>query len=111
MSPFQEPKKVKIKTSTKYWMHHVKQFQSMNMSKVNYAKQHNLAYHKFTYWYQKFEKQEKASLQMNTGFAAVKIKTEVVSSPHEALCTLRLGEHKLLIHNEAGLNALLANWR
>ena len=100
-------KKSNRKTSEKFWLHHYKQFQSMNVSKSNYAKQHSLIKHRFIYWCRKFENQSLTLPKEPGGFVPVTVKPQPSSTPTEIgpLCTLKLGNHHLFIHTEQCLKA------
>lgn len=50
-----------------YWHEHITACQASNLSGANYCKEHNLIYHRFVYWRQKFSSSSQSASPVKTG--------------------------------------------
>ena len=81
-----------------FWRRHVEAFKTMNISKIGYCKQHDLAYHRFLYWCGKFTKNESKLLP-------VRINSSEMA---QAICAIELPRGgRVLVYSEQILTKLL----
>jgi hypothetical protein len=89
-----------------YWKQHVDAYRHGALTKEQYCKTHQLKYHRFGYWLQKFK--------LNADLVPIKVKpvtraTVVSGEASDVLCTLRLQQGMCLqIHDVKGLSAILS---
>ena len=48
-------------TLARYWQEQISLWEQSGQSRISFCQQHDLNYHRFGYWYQKFQLQEKSS--------------------------------------------------
>jgi len=95
-----------------FWQEHIKQYQSSQLSKAAYAREHQLVHHQFAYWCRKMDKQQKPSQQASPDFIPVKLARAEQPISSSVLCTLELSDgHKILVHQESVLPYLLEKIR
>ena len=88
------------------WQEHVDAFSHCNQTKRTYAKEHNLSYHQFLYWYHKLSA-DKSSANGHD-FISVEMKRST-QSHGAALGSLEFPNgSKLLIHDVGLLQPLLS---
>lgn len=67
-----------------YWQQHVTAWQASEQSGAAYCREHDLVYHRFCYWRQKFVSSQRAEPVSSTGFA------RVLPAPNSATGELRV---------------------
>ena len=126
----------KAKQSVKrYWKRYIEEFKTSGMSKVAYCRTHELVYHQFLYWYDKFTKAEKTkaaklSLQrkpvaktesLASPFVPIKLQPDdkipdpilslapkPITTSSNLLCTFEMQQgHKILVYSIAALERVL----
>jgi len=96
-----------------FWREHYEAFQASGLSRAKYCRQHHLVYHRFLYWYHKFNLAHVTtgddSSSASSKFLPIHIHSGQQSdSDAKALCTLELGTHqRLLIHTPAAIERVL----
>ncbi len=67
-----------------YWRQQIKAWESSGQSRKSFCEQHDLNYHRFGYWYQKFQRKVSAPASSEsskaTGFIPVMAKHQTVNS-------------------------------
>jgi hypothetical protein len=87
-----------------FWKRHVELHQSSGLTRTKYCRLNKVNYDRFGYWLGKFARQ-------SSSLVAVKLKTEDVSTRQATLCTLNLGNGRVLqIHDQQTLFAILEKW-
>lgn len=100
------------KKDNHFWQHHFQQYQTTGLSKAAYAKQHQLAQHRFAYWCRKFENLRQPSAKPTPGFVPVTLKSDHDTTDLTLLGKLRLGTQvELLIYHETAFTCLLEAWK
>ena len=95
-----------------YWLKHIESYNASGLNKNRYCNQHDIAYHRFLYWFEKLDKKTSRPSANNKTNQFIPIKearaiTPKNLKPTEALCILELKQgHRLLVHNEAILEKL-----
>lgn len=91
-----------------YWYPHFQNYQRSGLNKTGYVREHKLSKNRFMYWSRKFELAQSSSHQ-STGndFTAVKTKSEPNERLNSILCSIRLGDYQLLIHDMAALPSII----
>ena len=99
-----QPQSTSIAENELFWKRHVELQQSSGLTRTKYCRLNNVNYDCFGYWLGKFSRQ-------SSSLVAVKLKAEDVSARENTLCTLNLGNGRVLkIHDQQTLFAILDKW-
>jgi len=96
-----------------FWREHYEAFQSSGLNRSRYCRQHQLTYHRFLYWYRKFNQARIAkgddSVANTNPFLPVHIDADQQSDPvSNVLCTLVLGaDQRLEVHTPLALEKVV----
>lgn len=82
-----------------FWLRHITEFESSQLTRKAYCREHGLNYDRFQYWYRKHARQTKAQ--------AIPVRVKSLDTSGDVLCTLQLGHNRLLIHSPQALSLLL----
>ena len=65
-----------------YWHHHINSWQQTDLNQISYCRQHDLNYHRFTYWRRKLITTDSVIQKkiQRSGFVSVKTTSQFVSS-------------------------------
>ena len=95
----------KVVENEAFWQNHYKLQKASNLSRVDYCKQHDLNYDRFSYWVSKWNSSHGKKL------ISVKLKSTTYLPEQPILCTLDLKNGKSLkIHNAQALAIILERY-
>lgn len=95
----------KITHEDRFWKKHIAQYKKSTLSKLSYAKENSLPYHRFLYWYNQSEQQPIKKEKL------IPIKVERESQQDFPLCVLENNQgHRLFIHDFALAQTLLSGF-
>ena len=90
-----------------FWREHVETYLASGYNKSQYCRQHDLTYHRFLHWCNKFTKDGSAAFGSSSSFIPVKLKPASAGTNSNCLCALELSGCRLLIHDESTFQLLL----